>query len=200
MTRRLLVATFVLAMIGATAPTGVAVGSDDASPESTYQESFEKGFGGWTPATDGLARDWEITRIPGDRRVHSCADGSWCLSYYLDGRNDDGTIWVERQFTVPPSAKLRLEMTFWLLNEFESGANMWPIVAYFGRTPPAVESDFTIVGRTEERVGWTRHVHGQSVNSSETGTVWIAFGIGATWETERTYLLDFVEVEVTTVS
>lgn len=197
MTKQLLVSAFVLAMAGATAPTAVAVGSDTPSPASTYQESFEEGFGGWEPGTDGLARDWEITRFFGGTGTNSCVDGSWCLSYYLDGRNDDGTIWVQRQFEVPPSAELTVDMSFWLLNEVESPVNNWPIVAYIGPEPPAVEADFTVVGFTDETLGWEQYFHGRPMDTSESGAVWIAFGISATWEVERTYRLDLVEVSTT---
>lgn len=195
MTKQLLASAFVLAMAGATAPTAVAAaGPDAALPASTYQESFEEGFGGWEPDSDGLARDWKITRIPGDVGSRGCEDGSWCLSYYLDGRDDDGTIWVQRQFIVPPNSELAIKMNFWLFNEVDSPVNAWPVVAYIGLAEPAQEVDFTIVGHTQETVGWNQYFHAQPVTSNDTGAVWIAFGISATWEVERTHLVDLVEV------
>lgn len=203
MTRQLLVATFALAMVGTTAPAAVAAaGPDPAFPASTYQESFEEGFGGWEPDTDGRARAWEITRVPGDGDDGSggprCQDGVWCLSYYLNGWNDEGTIWVERQFSVPTGSDLRIDMSFWLLNQSSSPVNAWPVVAYLGLDDPTELPDFTVVGNTQETVGWHQYFHTQDVATGDADQVWIAFGFGATWEVERTHLLDLVEVDIIT--
>jgi hypothetical protein len=54
------------------------------------------------------------------------------------------------------------------------------------------------VGQTDRKAGWARYEFTRTVSTGATGNVWVAFGFGATWESERTYFMDSVRVESST--
>jgi hypothetical protein len=182
-----LVAGLVLALVATAAPANAA--------STVYRESFETGFGSWTPDSDGLVRDWSIKRENALSHQRPPVDGAWQLSFYLDGRNDDGTIWIERTIDLP-AGDVGLTMTFWLSSASQGSVNTWPVVAYAGEKNPSLESDFTSVGHTEQAVGWTQYKYGNKFSNKAATTIYVAVGISATWETERTYPVDLVEITV----
>jgi hypothetical protein len=167
----------------------VPAGASDL-PVRTYKESFERDFGGWMPDSDGKARAWRVERTP-----KLAADGFFSLEYYVDGRDDDGTVWVERAFPVPAGTPLNVTVTF-QLNGPAPDLTGWPVVAYAGADNPAAEADFTIIGRAGEVTGWAKYGHKTRVVAPKTGMIWIAVGISVTWETIRTHYLDLVEVTI----
>lgn len=67
--------------------------------DTLVREGFEQGFGAWVRDADvpldpnhpGHPVEWNITREK--TIVHS---GEHALKFFIDGRQDDGTIWVER--------------------------------------------------------------------------------------------------------
>ncbi len=162
--------------------------------------SFETGFEGWGPdhfiqceTDDSCATpfDWSITRSQ-DRAFHRNVS----LKAFLNGLNDDGTIWVERRFSAPVGSRVRADLSFWLWSENQSDFNTWPVVAYAGTTDPEIEEDFAIVGQTDQKAGWKRYSHSSVLTVGPSGEVWLAFGISATWETPRTHYLDFAVVRL----
>jgi hypothetical protein len=158
---------------------------------------FENSLQGWTrdhfidceQDPEPCDFNWRITRS-----TEQALDGDRSLKMFLDGTNDDGTIWLERRFDVEPNSTTEVTIRFWLWSEGESDFNTWPVVAYAGRANPETEEDFTIVGQTDRRAGWTRYKLVQQVNAGPGGRVWVAFGFGATWETPRTHYIDSVAV------
>ena len=169
-------------------------------PPPGYSESFEKSFGGWTPdhqidCEPSCTFNWSI-----ERSTLQAHDGVVSLRGYLDGTNDDGTIWVERPFTVTPNSVISFEVNFYLWSENQSEINQWPVVAYIGLNNPERESDFNIIGNTDEVAGWRQYSYTTSLSTASAGVIWIAFGFGATWEIPRTYFLDSVSVQVNTVA
>lgn len=171
----------------------VLAASSAAHAQSAF--SFENGLQGWTrdhfidceqdptPCTF----NWRI-----NRSTQQAKSGTTSLKAFLDGTNDDGTIWMERQFQVNGPATV--EVTFWLWSESQSDFNTWPVVAFIGKRNPETEIDFTIVGQTDRKAGWARYSLTRTINGGASGKVWVAFGFGATWESERTYFLDSVQV------
>jgi len=169
----------------------VPAGAQEQPARPTYRESFERDFGGWTPDTDGRARGWLISRTS-----ERAADGFFSLAYYLDGRDDDGTIWIERAFPVPAGAWLRVEVTF-QLDGPAPDVTGWPVVAAISARNPKAEADLPIVGYAGRTPGWNRYGTKAHLLGPSTGMIWIAVGISATWETIRTHYVDLVEVTVT---
>jgi hypothetical protein len=185
----LLTIGLTISLVASALPAGAAA-------SVTYRESFETGFGDWKPDTDGNARAWSITREQPLMSAVPPVDGSWQLSYYLDGTYDDGTIWIERTVEVP-AGDVRVDVSFWLKSTTVSSVNTWPVVGYAGPDDPTTEQDLTIIGHTEESAGWTKYKFQQDVASKDATKIFVAVGISATWETPRTYPVDLVEITVT---
>jgi hypothetical protein len=186
--RATLLFTAATAIALAAIPT-TAAGAETV-PTLLYSQSFETGMDSWTPASDHHERAFRISRT-----TAIAYHGVTSLSYYLDGRNDDGTIWIQRPFKgLPPNTVVSVETRFQLHSSTKSAFNNWPVVVYAGAAPPSSESDFAIVGLTDQAAGW-RQYSGRIVTTTDpAGNLWVAIGIGATWEGTRTYNIDFLNV------
>ncbi len=166
---------------------------------AAYVESFETGFRAWRPdhqidceADDAPCPfDWSI-----ERSTEQARDGRFSLRGFLDGRWDDGSIWVERTIDVRRARQVTVEVGFWLWSEQQSDVNTFPVLAFADRRDPETEGDFAIVGQTDQVAGWQRYTYRNTFCSGSGGGAWVAFGFGATWETARTYFLDLAEVTV----
>jgi hypothetical protein len=169
-----------------------AVAAPADAAVATQRESFERDMGGWRADTDGRARDWRIYRT-----TERAVDGTVGLGFYLDGRNDDGTIWIERTFPSRPSSTVTVSVSFWVHSTVVSEINAWPVVATVGVRDPEVERDLPIIGMTNRTLGWAKYSFTKSVSTDRTGTVWVAVGLSATWEGIRTHHVDLVETTIT---
>jgi hypothetical protein len=162
-----------------------------------YRESFETDFGGWQKdhyiACEELESpcifEWSI-----ERSAAQAYEGIYSLEGFINGRNDDGTIWMEKAFSLPTNSIVTVDLSFYLWSESQSQVNQWPVVAYIGKKNPEREDDLSIIGFTDEVAGWKRYSVRQVVTTDDVASIWIAFGFGATWEVSRTYFLDLVSV------
>jgi hypothetical protein len=157
---------------------------------ATYQESFEQGFGGWEPRSDGLTPEWKVTRST-DRPRH----GLWGLRYDVNGSRDDGTVWVQRRLPVPPGART-VELRFWMWSDREAIAGNWAVMAYAGARDPRAEVDFTILGETNKWRGWWQFIHRVSVPANSSNQVTVALGVSVRWEVNRTDYFDLTTVSI----
>jgi len=176
-----------LVVTAAAVVAGPAVPATAAAPA----ESFETGFGSWQPDTDGLAPAWSVTRSTEQAR-----HGVYSLRVYMDGRQDDGTTWVERRFKVAPNTTVRVTVAFHLWSSRQSDVGTWFVVAAAGTRDPETERDFTRLGSTEQAAGWKQYSALWTVTADAAGAVWVAFGTSVAWETERHHYLDYVSVTI----
>ncbi|WP_018349822.1 hypothetical protein [Longispora albida] len=188
---------FVAAAIAASlvaGPAGTAT-ADVGIPwrlDSVHTSSYETSLDGWAWYKDANLRDGNVTRS-----ATQAQDGSYGLKFYLDGLNDDGTLWVRKQFARPDTtAQYKVEVSFWVYSGQQSNFNTWPIFAYIGSTAPAAEEDFTSVGQTDGPVGWAKYTHVAYIQPEAGATFEVAYGLSATWEVQRDYYLDNAEVKI----
>ncbi|NWG09082.1 MAG: hypothetical protein HXX80_02010 [Nitrososphaerales archaeon] len=135
---------------------------------------------------------WDIFRTASV--AHS---GIYSLNLSIDGRQDDGTIWIERRVPVNPNSNIRVKVFFWLYSEFESQANtIAGVVAYIGMDEPKVEEDFQRLGTANQVSGWKEYYYSKSLNTGAGDEVWISFGITVLWETYMSYAIDDVRIIV----
>jgi hypothetical protein len=113
------------------------------------------------------------------------------------GRNDDGTVWVERRFTARPNATVSVSASFWLYSATSSDVNTWAVVGYAGNRDPETTTDIRSVVGPLNKQGWTKYTFTRKVATDSTGTVWVAAGIWITYETIRTNYLDLIETSIT---
>jgi hypothetical protein len=181
----------VIAGAGLVAVPAASHAAQAGAVASVEQESFETGMGAWQADTDGRARAWQIYRT-----ADQAVDGKYGLGLYLDGSNDDGTIWIERKFTAPPNATVSVTASFWLYSATSGDVNAWPVVGYAGNHDPETTADIRSVVGVLNKKGWTQYTFTRKVTADSTGTVWVAAGIWATWETTRTNYLDLIETSI----
>ena len=171
-----------------------------SSHSEIMKESFENGFGGWTsdgsvpldPRNPGHSVEWNITRVTGV--FHS---GQYALKFFIDGFQDDGTIWIERKITVRKNSQVQINITFEFYSESEFSANtVAAICAYVGTRSPASEEDFIILGLANEVADWKKYGYDIALNTASSEEVWVAIGITVRWETYLTYHIDDIEVEI----
>lgn len=167
-------------------------------------EDFERnegaGFAEWNadadvppdPNNPGNTVQWHVTRVANVSRspAHSA-------EFFVDGTQDDGTIWLERKVAVGKAPGTRVKVSFWLYSEQESFNAIAEVVAYAGAVKPETEGDFSRSGDANQVSGWKEYSYTASVASSSPSDVWVAVGISVRWETLMTYYIDDVKIEVT---
>lgn len=161
-----------------------------------YGDGFEADFGGWAkdahvpedPNNPGHPVAWDIRRVAS--RAYA---GNRSLEFYIDGRADDGTIWIEKRLMVENASRVHVELAFQLYSEAESFNLIAVVCAYAGTADPEVEEDFTVLGPANAVAGWKRYTHSTTLQADST-EIWVALGISVRWETEMTYNIDDVTV------
>ncbi|MEM3648692.1 MAG: hypothetical protein QW506_05960 [Thermoproteota archaeon] len=165
----------------------------------TIKESFENGLGEWVadadvpldPENPGQLVKWNITRS-----TDVASSGQYSLKLSIDGRQDDGTIWIERKIAVPRNVRINVKISFDFYSERESFNTVAAICAYAGIRNPEAEESFRVIGPANEVAGWKRYSLTASIDTGSSEEIWVALGISVRWETYMTYYIDNVEVEV----
>jgi hypothetical protein len=164
-----------------------------------YTEGFEDDFGGWEgdadvppdPNNPGSLVDWNVSRVTSPVNF-----GQYSVELYIDGRQDDGTVWIERELSVKKNSQIQVKVSFDFYSESESFNVIAGVVGFAGTFNPEVEADFTVLGQANEVSGWKRYTYTTTLKTGSSGEVWVAVGISVRWETEMTYNLDDVEVTI----
>ncbi len=164
-----------------------------------YTEGFEEDFGEWKgdadvppdPNNPDSPVDWNVSRVTSPVKF-----GQYSVELYIDGRQDDGTVWIERELSVKKNSQIQVKVSFDFYSESESFNVIAGVIGFAGTSNPEVEADFTVLGQTNEVSGWKRYTHTATLKTGSSGEVWVAVGISVLWETEMTYNLDDVEVTI----
>ena len=109
------------------------------------------------------------------------------------GRQDDGSVWIQRQIDTVTADEVSLSFRFW--SPFKgSFNNLAYVVSYVGPEPPQMEEDFVRVAPMTDVGEWDTLV--LSARTDGADSVWVAVGLSVVWESEQTYYLDDVVVEL----
>ena len=106
-----------------------------------YNESFEEDFGGWVkdadvppdPNNPGHPVAWNVSRVAS--LAHS---GQCSVELYIDGRQDDGTVWIEKELSVKNNSQIEVKVSFEFYSEQESFNVIASVCAYAGISNPEV--------------------------------------------------------------
>ena len=166
---------------------------------SVYNESFEQDFGGWIadadvpldPNNPGQYVAWNVPRVTSIAHSGQCS-----VELYVDGRQDDGTVWIEKKISVKSDSQIQAKVSFEFYSEQESFNVIAGVCAYAGISDPEVEAAFSILGQANEVAGWKYYTHETTLQTGSSGEVWVAVGITVSWETEMTYNVDDVKVTI----
>ena len=162
-------------------------------------ENFETGFNNWMtdadvpmdPNNPGHHVAWNISRV-----TTQAYSGQYSAALFIDGRQDDGTVWIERKISVENNSEVQVKITFQLYSEQESFNTIAGVCAYVGLSNPKEETDFEVIGNANEVAGWKAYSHTATLNTGSNGEIWVAAGITVRWETQMTYNVDDVEIVV----
>lgn len=122
-------------------------------------------------------------------------NGNHSVELFMDGRHDDGVVWLEKKFQVREMTE-KIHLSGHIFSEFESAVNNWAVLIYIGLQNPETETDLRgindegIIGRTEEVAGWQSYSRSVSMTVPAHTIVYLAFGISITSEYNRTYYID----------
>jgi len=155
-------------------------------------EGWEAGWHKTSPGGSGTPGvvSWSNERGSGD---------STSLKFDMgDGRGDDGTLWIARQFPSLAGLQTATSVSFDLYSSRASDANRFQVKAAIREDKPGEQSDFITIGETNVAAGWVPYSYSRSV-SSQSGNIWVAVGIRVAWETHRDYWIDHVSVTNTSV-
>lgn len=163
-----------------------------------FYEDFENGLDRWKQRADvpedpnhpKRQVEWHIKTSK--REVQS---GAYSAEFYLDGSQDDGTIWLARSFLVPTEKPVVAHLYFWLWSPDESFNQLADVVAYAGTKLPVIEDDFSDRQPANQEKGWKQYHYRITVPKHD-GTVWVALGISATYEAQLTYYIDNVKIQI----
>mgnify|MGYP001083722587 CR=1 FL=1 len=164
-----------------------------------YSESFEQDFGGWIEAADvpldpnnpGHYVAWNVSRV-----TPLAHFGQYSVELYVDGRQDDGTVWIEKKIAVKDNSRIQIKISFEFYSEQESFNVIASVCAYAGISNPEVEADFILLGQANEAAGWKHYTHETTLQTGSSEEVWAAVGITVRWETEMTYNIDDVKITI----
>ena len=93
----------------------VAAGLYFQPKTTTYIEGFEEDLGGWEgdadvppdPNNPGSPVDWKISRV-----TSPVKSGQYSVELYIDGRQDDGTVWIEKKLSVRKNTQIQVKVSF----------------------------------------------------------------------------------------
>ncbi len=136
--------------------------------------------------------DWEITQSSEKSKTGS---NSICLE--IDGHQDDGTIWLEREISVQKNTEINVDLSFELYSPSESFNTIAVVVGCISLDDPESEADFTVLGPANMVEGWKKYSLSETFTTNESGTIWVGVGISVRWETVMQYYIDDVEINIT---
>lgn len=204
----LLVAAASLA--GCAGPTGPGT-------SVTVDTSFEDGIDLWTKNNDVPEDPNRPGQQPVNWSITSTTDrarsGERSVNFTLDGRQDDGTIWITRPIGIEQGQRYLANVSAWAWSPDESFNTRAYLVMHLGVSAPSVEEDFPAPGENstgkanatsgglrevlDKQRGWTRYSFQWTIPATEAREVYMSVGISAVWETEMTFYVDDLSVELT---
>jgi|GEM_PF-514362 len=143
------------------------------------------------PMNPGKPVKWEI-----ERTAHNARSGNYSLKMFIDGKLDDGTIWIERKIDLGKGGQIVFDLSFWFWSEQESFNTIAVVCAYVGTKNPEVEGDFIVLGAANEVAGWKNYAYRLELDLGSSEELWVAVGVSVRWETEMTYYLDDIRIEL----
>ncbi|MFN4218288.1 MAG: hypothetical protein ACK4HB_03295 [Candidatus Bipolaricaulia bacterium] len=176
----------------------LSVGCDLLTPPAVVvRQGFEVGWEGWQKGSD-VPQDPQTNRPVAwaiELSTKQFKEGYGSARFFLDGRQDDGTIWLAKLLTVPKGRPLVVTPSFYLWSPEQSDNVRAYVVAYAGALMPVEEAEFTYREPADKTKGWRRYQFTMPVSSTE-GELWVALGISVAWETLLEYFVDEIRVEV----
>jgi len=168
----------------------------------TFLYDFETTLDGWigdadylVGENDSIVIDWNVTR-----KTENPYKGDYSICLEIDGRQDDGAVWIERAFSVDADDidSKYVKVSFYIYSE-NIGMNIRAhIFASVNTTNPSIEEDFdfktTTITSDSYLNGWYKF--STTVKILPLDQIWVAIGIKVAWETFLKFYIDNVSVRI----
>jgi hypothetical protein len=163
------------------------------SQNQTLTSDFENGLGNWTADVHLPQQelDWNVTTV-----ANVSSTGNHSALLYIDGRQDDGTVWIEQKLHLNANATQNVTVTFDFWSESESYNTLAAVVGYIGNENPSQEDDFQVLGAANQVEGWKTYSISSEVDTDASGDFYVALGFSVRWETHLTYNIDNVVITI----
>lgn len=175
-----------------TQPTPPTTQTPMTVPQTLTNGSFEAGLANWSVGSDLPTDPNKDGTQPVDASVSPttevAADGDRALALSIDGRQDDGTLWVQQAVDLTDAATLAVDC----YSEQESFNTISKVATYTGPEPdsPLTEQSFDTSEAVEDHAGWKTYEY----DIAHDGPGLVAVGISVVWETEFTRYIDNVRL------
>lgn len=182
---------------------------DIAQPDltTTFETSFEDGTDGFVSDTDDLDNPpvtWSV-----DRTTDFADTGEASMAIQIDNVNDKAKVWIEREvLDLEPNNTYTVDVTFDFGSSDWGTANLWTLFVDVDAESPSEWADFddALMADTgngaaaDAGVLWDEKNASLAVETDADGTLHVAIGVWGTWEADRTYYIDDVQVTATDVT
>ncbi len=172
---------------------------DPTPTQVTLNDGFEQGLVNWVQDAD-LPNDPSNPGHPVAASVtlseEEAFEGLRSARLSLDGRQADGTLWIEHIFSLVPSQNYRVTLSFALWSVDASDVTIARVAAFAGNERPRREDDFDLTQNTNQAAGWKQYSYTVDLTTDATGRIWVAMGIDAVFETQLTYYIDDVRIVI----
>ena len=177
---------------------------DNEDMNTSFHYSFEKNMEDWMPDGTDLSDppiNWSIE--PTDEQA---SHENRSIRLYLNNLNDAGKIWMERPFTLEPNKQYELNLSYQFATQDFGDFNLFTIVAGVSTKNPETIEDLMFQDDTghhqDQDVGyvWLNKSYTFTIQTNDSGMVYVMIGVWGTWETPRTYYVDNVNISFSTVS
>lgn len=203
MKRRIVLSIIIIGTVIVAAGGGLTAYFLLSNNEVQDFQDFEEGLNGWVidadvpmdPNNPGHEVNWSIIRLENASRATS---GNHSLKLFIDGRQDDGVIWIEKAYQLKGNTKYRISLSFQFYCGMDSFNTITRVVGYANTTNPEVEADLVegLIGSGEQAPEWKEYTRTIKIKTGNDGTIWVAVGMSVVWETEITHYIDDLLVEI----
>jgi hypothetical protein len=166
-------------------------------------QDFEIELGEWEvdrhvpmdPNNPGHEVSWSVTRVENASRAIS---GTHSLKLFIDGRQDDGVIWVEKSYQLKANTTYRVTIKFQFYCGMDSFNTITQVVGYCNTTNPEVEADLIegLLGSGEQAPAWKEYSRTTKVTTKSDGIIWVAVGMSVVWESFITHFIDDLQIKI----
>jgi hypothetical protein len=188
-------------------PTACGKKQGDGAQIVTALEGFEAGLGPWT------ARGLDTFVSPGDEiawsitpSAENARTGLQSVKVSVDNRTDAAKVWLERSFDLLPSRTYDVTVAFDFGTTDFGDFNLWTIMAGALPASPQTVDDLPMTGDNTSAgsepvtgVVWLHKTYTTRVTTGPSGKLYVPVGVWGTWETQRVYFLDNLEVTLSPV-
>lgn len=210
-TRRSILRSVAATTTGLATVAGTASATEESTADTTAEtlelyDDFTWGLYGWEVGTD-LPEGIEGTV---EHSTEKTASGYWdgCVKTFIEGYQDDGTVWLQTSFGVEPGTTYDVEMAVSGYNPMDSFQDLTFVHAALGDQPVDSESDIrnrdddsNVVAlkgdlRTADEQ-WQTYTASGTFESGDSSTAHFAFGTNLIYEVNQTDYLDDVAFRMT---